>query len=107
MTLDALVERDGAACIWCGRSPWRCDLTVEHLLPRARGGRTMPENLAVACRDCNRRRGTRPVVAYVRERRADGVEPRTDLLTACLARLAASPRRQLAAYGQRQLALLA
>jgi hypothetical protein len=106
MTLDALIERDGALCVWCGRAPWRSDLTAEHIVPRARGGRTSPENLTVACRTCNKRRGTRPVVAFVRSLLDDGLRPRSEALLTGLARLAGSNRRDLAAYGVRQLALL-
>ncbi len=106
MTLDALIERDGAHCVWCGRAPWRTDLTAEHIVPRSRGGRTSPENLTIACRICNKRRGTKPVVAFVRVLLDEGVYPRSDSLRAGLGRLAASDRRDLAAYGARQLALL-
>ncbi len=106
MTLDALIERDGALCVWCGRAPWRTDLTAEHIVPRARGGRTSPENLTVACRACNKRRGTRPVVAFVRSLLDEGVCPRGESLLAGLDRLSASDRRDLAAYGARQHALL-
>jgi 5-methylcytosine-specific restriction endonuclease McrA len=48
MTRENLITRDGRTCVWCGREPWPADLTAEHLLPRSRRGRTMPENLAVA-----------------------------------------------------------
>jgi HNH endonuclease len=107
MTIQALIERDGSTCVWCGREPWRTDLTAEHVYPRSRGGRTSPENLTIACRACNKRRGTRPVVAFARAQLDAGVQPRGDLLAASLERLSASDRRDLAAYGQRQRALLA
>lgn len=106
MTLEALIERDGPECVWCGRAPWRTDLTAEHIFPRSRGGRTSPENLTVACRACNKRRGTKPVVAYVRSLLEEGVSPRGESLLVGLGRLAASDRRDLAAYGSRQLVLL-
>jgi hypothetical protein len=106
MTLDALIERDGAVCVWCGRAPWRTDLTAEHIVPRSRGGRTSPENLTVACRACNKRRGTKPVVSFVRSLLEEGISPRSESLRVGLGRLAASDRRDLAAYGTRQLALL-
>ena len=104
--LDDLILRDGAACVWCGREPWRADLTAEHLLPRARRGRTTPDNLAVACRACNKRRRTKPVVAYVRAQVGAGLQPRLDLLTAALKRLARSSAPEHAVYGARQLELL-
>jgi 5-methylcytosine-specific restriction endonuclease McrA len=104
--VDELILRDGPACVWCGHEPWRADLTAEHLLPRARRGRTTAENLALACRRCNRRRGTQPVSAYVRAQRAAGRRPRVDLLVAALERLGRSETPGHAAYGTRQLTLL-
>ena len=92
--------------MWCGREPWTADLTAEHLLPRSRRGRTVPENLAIACRRCNKRRRTKPVVAYVRAQREDGYEPRVDLLESALARLSSSASPAQAEYARRQLALL-
>jgi 5-methylcytosine-specific restriction endonuclease McrA len=107
MTRDSLIDRDGGTCVWCGRDPWPADLTAEHLLPRSRRGRTVPENLAVACRSCNKRRRTKPVVAYVRSLRDGGYQPRVDLLADALERLRRSGSPVHAAYAARQLTLLA
>lgn len=49
-------ERDGKACRYCGASE---DLTIDHVLPRCQGGGDGAENLAVACRACNSRKGGR------------------------------------------------
>jgi 5-methylcytosine-specific restriction endonuclease McrA len=106
MTRENLIARDGGICVWCGREPWLSDLTAEHLLPRSRRGRTVPENLAPACRACNKRRRTQPVVAYVRSQRQDGLAPRVDLLNAALTRLRRSASPVHAEYAARQLALL-
>jgi 5-methylcytosine-specific restriction endonuclease McrA len=106
MTREHLISRDGGICVWCGREPWAADLTAEHLLPRSRRGRTVPENLAVACRSCNKRRRTKPVVAYVRSQRAGGYEPRMDLIEGALERLTRSESSAHADYARRQLALL-
>jgi 5-methylcytosine-specific restriction endonuclease McrA len=102
----AIVERDGAACVWCGRRPWPRDLTLEHLLPRSRGGHATPANLTPACRRCNRARRSRPVAAYVRELVDAGESPRLSSLEAALERLAESPRAAERSYGKRQLDLL-
>lgn len=106
MTRELLIGRDGGVCVWCGRQPWTGDLTAEHLLPRSRRGHTLPENLAVDCRSCNKRRRTKPVVAYVRSQRAGGYEPRMDLLGSALERLSRSESPAHAEYARRQLALL-
>jgi 5-methylcytosine-specific restriction endonuclease McrA len=106
MTLEGLITRDGDVCVWCGRELWRAELTAEHLLPKARNGRGVPENLAIACRRCNKRRRTKSVAAYVRALRDAGERPRLDLLTAALKRLSRSASRAHAEYAERQLALL-
>ena len=106
MTLESLIGRDGGMCVWCGHVPWRTDLTAEHLLPRARHGRGVPENLALACRRCNRRRRTRSVAAYLRSQLEAGQRPRLDLLRAALERLSQSASRRHADYARRELQLL-
>jgi len=104
--LETLVRRDGPACVWCGHEPWREDLSVEHLLPRSRGGSGVEANLVVACRRCNRQRGSRPVDAYVRALVIDGRAPRLAVLKAALERLSRSSRRAEVAYATAQLSRL-
>jgi 5-methylcytosine-specific restriction endonuclease McrA len=106
VTLENLITGDGEVCIWCGRVLWPSDLTAEHLLPRARCGQGIPENLAVACRRCNKQRRTKSVAAYLRAQTDAGARPRLDLLTAALERLSRSRSRVHALYAERQLALL-
>jgi hypothetical protein len=101
-----LIDRDGPHCVWCGAEPWRRDLTIEHVLPRSRGGRTEDENLVVACRRCNKARRSRPVVAYLREVIGLGREPRLDVLRRALDRLRTSQRRAHREYGTTQLRLM-
>lgn len=103
LTVDELIERDGAACVWCGRELWRRDLTVEHVVPRSRGGHMTPENALVACRPCNRRRGSRPVDAYVRELLREGADVDVAALRETLAGLSRSARRTHREAAARQL----
>jgi 5-methylcytosine-specific restriction endonuclease McrA len=49
-------ERDAYRCVVCGT--W-LDLTVDHIIPRARGGTNEFGNLQTLCRSCNSRKGTR------------------------------------------------
>ena len=48
-------DRDGFACVYCGAS--EVELECDHVFPVSRGGGNEPENLATACRDCNRSKG--------------------------------------------------
>ena len=51
--------RDRETCQYCGAQPGRAHLTVDHIVPRSRGGQTIWENVVAACRDCNHRKGGR------------------------------------------------
>lgn len=93
MTVEQLIERDGPACVWCGRELWRRDLTLEHVVPRSRGGHMTPDNALIACRSCNRRRGSRPVDAYVRDLLREGAEVDVGVLRQALNRLGQSSRK--------------
>lgn len=54
-----VLMRDRETCQYCGIQPGRTQLTVDHVLPRSRGGLTTWDNVVTACRDCNHRKGGR------------------------------------------------
>jgi 5-methylcytosine-specific restriction endonuclease McrA len=54
-----VIARDRETCQYCGIQPGRGSLTVDHILPRSKGGPTTWENVVAACRDCNHRKGGR------------------------------------------------
>lgn len=53
------MARDLYTCQYCGGQPGRHELTVDHVMPRSRGGTTTWENVVTACGPCNRRKGDR------------------------------------------------
>ena len=53
----ALFARDGWRCVYCGTSSGR--LTLDHVVPRSRGGNSVWENVVTACAPCNLRKGDR------------------------------------------------
>jgi 5-methylcytosine-specific restriction endonuclease McrA len=56
--LRTAMDRDGAACVWCGRPISRLvRATTDHLVPKVKGGPSWLENEVVACPRCNRERG--------------------------------------------------
>jgi 5-methylcytosine-specific restriction endonuclease McrA len=70
-------SRDGHACQYCGKST--ADLTLDHVVPRGRGGGHTWDNLVTACRSCNHRKGSKTLdEARMRLRHAP-VEPRADV----------------------------
>jgi 5-methylcytosine-specific restriction endonuclease McrA len=49
-----ILRRDGHQCQYCGV---RTALTVDHIIPKSRGGEDTWENLVTACIRCNNRKG--------------------------------------------------
>jgi len=53
----ALFARDGWRCVYCGSTSGR--LTLDHVVPRSRGGDSVWENVVTSCAPCNLRKGNR------------------------------------------------
>lgn len=51
--------RDGNMCQYCGQRLPRTELNLDHVVPRAQGGRTTWENVVCCCIDCNLSKGAR------------------------------------------------
>ncbi|GAB5466305.1 MAG: HNH endonuclease [Candidatus Kapaibacteriales bacterium] len=51
-----VMKRDNHTCQYCGS---KASLTLDHVLPRSRGGQDSWENLVVACISCNNKKGNR------------------------------------------------
>jgi len=51
--------RDRNQCQYCGARPPRDQMTIDHVVPRSRGGKTVWENVVLACSKCNARKGNR------------------------------------------------
>ncbi|HZS03855.1 MAG TPA: HNH endonuclease [Blastocatellia bacterium] len=54
-----ILIRDKHRCQYCGRRGTQFDLTLDHIIPRSRGGQSVPENLCASCKECNQRKGDR------------------------------------------------
>jgi 5-methylcytosine-specific restriction endonuclease McrA len=57
ITRKAVLARDSWTCQYCGQR--RTTLTVDHVIPRSRGGESVWENIVASCGPCNRRKGNR------------------------------------------------
>jgi 5-methylcytosine-specific restriction endonuclease McrA len=51
--------RDGFRCQYCGERKNPVELTLDHILPRSRGGGGSAINIVTACLACNQRKGNR------------------------------------------------
>ncbi|MEI6232471.1 MAG: HNH endonuclease [Planctomycetota bacterium] len=54
-----IFERDENSCQYCARKMDRTDLTLDHVVPRSRGGTSTWTNIVLACVKCNMKKGDR------------------------------------------------
>jgi 5-methylcytosine-specific restriction endonuclease McrA len=54
-----ILLRDRNTCQFCGNSFPAAELTLDHVMPRSRGGRSSWENLVACCYSCNNSKGDR------------------------------------------------
>jgi 5-methylcytosine-specific restriction endonuclease McrA len=52
-----ILLRDRNSCQYCGVILTSAELTLDHVIPRSRGGLSTWENLVACCHNCNRRKG--------------------------------------------------
>ena len=57
ITRRAIFARDGWTCQYCGGG--HGNLTVDHVIPRSKGGSSGWDNIVTCCAPCNRRKGDR------------------------------------------------
>jgi 5-methylcytosine-specific restriction endonuclease McrA len=71
---DWLLAQHGSVCAYCGRTTDPDTITLDHVRPRR--GQTAydrPDNLVLACRDCNAAKADMPFLAFLLARRSRGV----------------------------------
>lgn len=71
-----IYERDGWACYLCGvpvmhANRGKCrragfpQATLDHKVPKSRGGKNTYENLATCCYGCNKDKAAHPLIPYI------------------------------------------
>lgn len=53
-----ILKRDAFTCQYCGRNGGE-RMTIDHVIPKSLGGRTVWENVVSACRACNLKKGNK------------------------------------------------
>jgi 5-methylcytosine-specific restriction endonuclease McrA len=62
LTRRSLLSRDNYTCQYCNST--ESPLTIDHVIPKSRGGKTEWTNVVAACVSCNRKKGNKmPVEA--------------------------------------------
>lgn len=49
-----ILKRDNHSCVYCGN---KRDLTIDHLIPKSKGGKNTWDNLVTCCTSCNSKKG--------------------------------------------------
>ena len=61
-----MIPRALRKCAYCGVMLFPHSATVDHVVPKGRGGTDRLSNLALACRGCNAAKGSRTVAQFGR-----------------------------------------
>ena len=65
---EYLLEKFDRKCVYCGKSG--VVLNVEHIIPKARGGSNRVSNIAIACVQCNQKKGAMPIEDFLKKKPA-------------------------------------
>lgn len=57
LSRKSILMRDRNTCQYCGKVFPPSDLTLDHVVPRSRGGTSTWENLVACCKACNHKKG--------------------------------------------------
>lgn len=58
-----LYIRDNLTCQYCGKQPGTEDLSIDHVIPKSKGGKSTWDNCVIACTDCNFRKADKTLKA--------------------------------------------
>ena len=66
---EEVIARDKRICQYCGKGKlYKRQLHLDHVVPECLGGQFTPDNLIVACNQCNRRKSKKSQADYVADR---------------------------------------
>ncbi|MBM2816208.1 MAG: endonuclease [Ignavibacteria bacterium] len=68
-----IIRRDNYRCAYCGEKSQ--ELTIDHVIPRSRGGADTWENLVAACIHCNNKKGSRTPEEASMKLRTNPIKP--------------------------------
>lgn len=64
LTRENVFKRDNHECVYCGSCK---NLTIDHVIPRSKGGKDSWDNLVTACRSCNAEKADLTLEEYGKE----------------------------------------
>lgn len=70
-----IFRRDRMTCQYCGVRPGTEELTIDHVMPRSRGGGSTWTNCVLACIECNKRKANKTPAEAAMPLRKEPVRP--------------------------------
>tara|TARA_Y100001938_G_C8079288_1_gene428069 strand:- start:1238 stop:1738 length:501 start_codon:yes stop_codon:yes gene_type:complete len=77
LTRTNLFIRDQGACQYCYKKLNKSRFTIDHVIPRSKGGKTSWENLVCSCSRCNTHKGDKSLAECGYKLKTPPVKPRT------------------------------
>lgn len=77
-SIKSVYRRDHYLCQYCGDTLTSANVSVDHVLPKSRGGKSIWENCVTACKPCNGYKGDKlPEEAGLFLKKVPGPPPKT------------------------------
>lgn len=64
-TRNYIFKRDNNICLYCKKRFCKFDLSVDHIIPRSKGGSNEESNLTTSCHKCNNEKGNLDLNEYL------------------------------------------
>jgi len=74
----SIKEHFGCTCVYCGQTYEQNQLTLDHVLPRSKGGEDISSNVVPACTKCNQDKGSKHWLNWMRQ--TFGENPHREIL---------------------------
>ena len=71
---EELIKVFGKVCCYCGNKLYVKELTLDHVMPREKGGSNRVANILFSCRKCNSMKGTKNIGQFIIDEYTAGEE---------------------------------
>jgi 5-methylcytosine-specific restriction endonuclease McrA len=79
-TRQNLYKRDAYTCQYCGTQPGSKNLSIDHVVPKSKGGISTWTNCVLSCLKCNHKKGDRTLKESGMQLRRQPEAPKWDLM---------------------------
>ena len=65
LTIQIVKLQNPHYCVYCGRELKHSEITVDHVIPFSKGGKTDFQNLVIACKHCNQVKSNKTLYEFI------------------------------------------